>query len=131
MDVVFNLYSSFLLQTCFIVFVTYFLHLKHPNKFIFNVINIYIGHLLTTLFCSCVIKNIFEVQKRKGQICKDELARVSVFEAAGHLLGCPTTTSFCKKRDELFFVDYSIMPLFIHMNYPASILNGHHQRDGT
>ena len=130
MDVVFKLYTSFLLQTCFIVFVTYFLHLKHPNKFIFNVINIYIGQSFYHTL-SLVLYKIFKVQKRKGQICKDELARVSVFEAAGHLLGCPTTTSFCKKRDELFFVDYSIMPLFIHMNYPASILNGHHQRDGT
>jgi replication factor C subunit 1 len=44
-------------------------------------------------------------------------------------LACPRNTSFCKKRDELFFVDYGIMPLFIHMNYPSSILSGKHPKD--
>ena len=36
-----DFYSSFLFQTCFIVFVTFSSILKHPNKSFFNPINIY------------------------------------------------------------------------------------------
>ena len=71
----FDLYTSFLLQTCFIVFVTYFLHLKHPNKFIFNVINIYIGHLFTTLF-SLVLYKIFKSTKTKMRFLKKICLRI-------------------------------------------------------
>ena len=44
------------------------------------------------------------IQARKSEICKDEIQRISVFDAAGYLLACPKNTSFCKKRDEL--IDY-------------------------
>jgi hypothetical protein len=52
-----------------------------------------------------------------------------VFNAASLLLSCPHGTSPFKKRDELFFVDYGIMPLFVHQNYPRSVQSGNHKKD--
>ena len=69
------------------------------------------------------------IKARKSEICKDEIQRISVFDAASHLLACPRNASFCRKRDELFFVDHNIMPLFIHMNYITSILSGNHKKN--
>ena len=69
------------------------------------------------------------IRARKSEICKDEIQRISVFDAAGYLLACPRNTSFCKKRDELFFVDPNIMPLFIHMNYLSSIRGHNHKKN--
>ena len=67
------------------------------------------------------------VRASKDLIGKDEMQRVSVFNAASLLLACPRGTSPFKKRDELFFVDYGIMPLFVHQNYPRSVQSGNHK----
>ena len=44
-------------------------------------------------------------------------------------MACPRGTSPFKKRDELFFVDYGIIPLFVHQNYPRSVQSGNHNKD--
>ena len=62
-----HFYSSSLLQTCFIVFVTYLLYSKTPKQvFFFNPIKIYFWHLFThTLFTVFIIYTFFRLTFKK------------------------------------------------------------------
>ncbi|CAN0237672.1 unnamed protein product, partial [Hapterophycus canaliculatus] len=53
---------------------------------------------------------------------KDKMQRIGPFDAARSILGGASRTPL-RERYELFFSDYSLLPLLIHQNYLSSLMH--------
>lgn len=51
-----------------------------------------------------------------------QLQRIGPFDAARIILGSASRTPL-RERYELFFTDYSLLPLLVHQNYLSSLMN--------
>jgi len=81
-----------------------------------------------------------EFKERKGEVGKDEMLRVSIFDAARMILGGKQgfqgksekeRKESLFKRFEAFFVDFSIMPLLVQQNYPNVLMNQYQRATTT
>lgn len=69
---------------------------------------------------ACALSSLALLYRSANQI--DQNQRIGPFDAARLILGGASRTPL-RDRYELFFTDYSLLPLLVHQNYLGSLMN--------